>query len=209
MNHKMPWRAMKSHEESSRILTNCQGCQGEVGKKGENVLSGVGTGVGIGIFDTIGDGALNEGHVLLQNMCGPRVQELVEKLAHGASDVLWLGSHVWGQQRHQPGAVGVGNNKPDRNCSRSRHDLKYTNRWAYQWLCLSHLQRPVYLHSTTHSAAESIQLSNCSRVISNHYWWLSMHIAQLSFISRQLPLLPIWTSDRTINHIVFICSLAC
>ena len=56
-------------------------------------------------------------------MSRPRVEELVQKLAHGASNILGLGRHVRRQERNQTGAVRVGDDEAYRYGASSGHDL--------------------------------------------------------------------------------------
>ena len=79
--------------------------------------------VRIGVRDALLDGLLQNGHVPLQAVGWPRVQQLVQELTAVPPDVPRLGRHVGRENGHESGVVRVLDHESHANDPRRRHHL--------------------------------------------------------------------------------------
>ena len=72
-----------------------------------DLLSCLHPGLGVSITDAPSDGVLEDGDVLLQGVCAPGVQQLVQELARLSANQVGLAGHVAGHDGDEAICVNV------------------------------------------------------------------------------------------------------
>lgn len=85
--------------------------------------AGVDTSLRVSVTDAQHNSSLESRHVLLQRLSGPCVQQLVQKLAAGFSDLLRLGGHVSADDGDESRCMCVLYDESDADKTRRGHDF--------------------------------------------------------------------------------------